>query len=174
MSNKYEELRAINVSDKIEKKGKLSYLSWAWAADTLLQQDPEATWEYAEPQSFGETLMVFCTVKAFGKEMTAQLPVMDHRNKAIESPDSFQVNVAMQRCLAKAIALHGIGLYIYNGEDLPEAPQMSKADALASLNEAPTMDKLKSAWQSIPASLKKDDEVIAAKEDAKQVIQNNT
>jgi hypothetical protein len=64
--------------------------------------------------------MVFCTVNAFGKSMTAQLPVMDYRNKAIPNPDAFAVNTAMQRCLAKAIALHGIGLYIYAGEDLPQ------------------------------------------------------
>ena len=63
--------------------------------------------------------MVFCTLTAFGKAMTPQLPVMDHRNKAIANPDAFAVNTAMQRCLAKAIALHGLGLYIYAGEDLP-------------------------------------------------------
>jgi len=64
--------------------------------------------------------MVFCTVEAFGKKMTAQLPVMDYRNKAIANPDAMSVNTAMQRCLAKAIALHGLGLYIYTGEDLPQ------------------------------------------------------
>ena len=117
--NKYEELRKIDVSEKIERKNSLSYLSWAWAVDTLLIHDPAATWSYAEPAKFGETLMVFCTVTAFGKSMTAQLPVMDYRNKAIPNPDSFAVNTAMQRCLAKAIALHGLGLYIYAGEDLP-------------------------------------------------------
>jgi hypothetical protein len=83
-------------------------------------QDPAATWSYGEPVKFGETLMVFCTVTAFGKSMTSQLPVMDFRNKAISNPDSMAVNTAMQRCLAKAIALHGLGLYIYAGEDVPE------------------------------------------------------
>lgn len=117
---KFHELRKLDVTKHIEKKNGLNYLSWAWAVDQLLQNDPAATWEYKEPVRFGDTLMVFCTVSAFGKTMTAQLPVMDHRNKAIVNPDSFQVNVAMQRCLAKAIALHGIGLYIYAGEDLPE------------------------------------------------------
>jgi|SRR6185312_4195141 len=117
----YQKLRAVNVNDRIEKKNGLSYLSWAFAVDTLLQHDPSATWTYAEPKSFGDTLMVFCTVTAFGKSMTAQLPVMDHRNKAIANPDAFAVNTAMQRCLAKAIALHGLGLYIYAGEDLPES-----------------------------------------------------
>jgi hypothetical protein len=116
----YSELRKINVNEHIEKKNGLSYLSWAWAVDTLLQNDPTATWSYGEPVRFGESLMVFCTVNAFGKSMTAQLPVMDFRNKAIQNPDAMSVNTAMQRCLAKAIALHGLGLYIYAGEDLPE------------------------------------------------------
>jgi len=170
MENKYKELRSLNVSDKIEKKGNLSYLSWAWAADTLLQHDPQATWEYKEPVSFGETLMVFCAVTAFGKTMTAQLPVMDHRNKAIANPDSFQVNVAMQRCLAKAIALHGIGLYIYNGEDLPESPRMSKEEAIASLDYAKSTDELKKVWLSIPANLQKDAEVLSHKDEAKRIF----
>lgn len=116
----YEKLASINVNDKIEKKNGLSYLSWAWAVDQLMRADPMASWVYGEPVRWGETVMVFCTVTAFGKPMTAQLPVMDYKNKAIPNPDAFQVNTAMQRCLAKAIALHGLGLYIYAGEDVPE------------------------------------------------------
>src|SRR6185369_13270124 len=118
----FERLSKINVNDKIEKKNGLSYLSWAWAVDQLLRADPGATWEYGAPTAFGETLMVHCQVTAFGKAMQAHLPVMDHRNKAIANPDAFAVNTAMQRCLVKAIALHGLGLYIYAGEDLPEEP----------------------------------------------------
>ena len=118
--SKFSELRKIDVSGIVEKKMGLSYLSWAWAVDTLLLNDPAATWEYKEPVRWNDTVMVFCTVKAFGVERTAQLPVMDHRNKAVPNPDAFQVNTAMQRCLAKAIALHGIGLYIYAGEDVPK------------------------------------------------------
>lgn len=115
----YQRLAAINVNEKTERKGNLTYLSWAWAVDQLMRLDNTATWEYREPTYFKETLMVYCAVTAFGKTMTAQLPVMDNRNKAIANPDAFQVNTAMQRCLAKAIALHGLGLYIYAGEDLP-------------------------------------------------------
>jgi len=115
----YTELRKINVNDYIERKNGLAYLSWSWAVDQLLQLDEGASWEYAEPRLFGETMMVFCTVNAFGKSRTAQLPVMDFRNKAIHNPDAFSVNTAMQRCLAKAISLHGLGMYIYAGEDLP-------------------------------------------------------
>ena len=116
----YRDIRSINVNSHIEKKHGLSYLSWAWAVDQLLLLDSEASWEYGEPRWFGETLMVFCTVIAFGKRRTAQLPVMDFYNRPISLPDAYQVNTAMQRCLAKAISLHGVGLYIYAGEDLPE------------------------------------------------------
>lgn len=113
-------LSRINVNDRVEKKGNLSYLSWSWAVSELFKEDPSANWAYGEPQHWGDTVMVFCSVTAFGKTMTCQLPVMDNRNKAISNPDAFAVNTAMQRCLVKAIALHGLGLYIYAGEDLPE------------------------------------------------------
>jgi len=126
----YSEIRKVNVNDHIEQKNGLNYLSWAWAVDQLLQLDSTATWSYGEPVQFGETLMVFCTVKAFGKEMTAQLPVMDFRNKAIANPDAMSVNTAMQRCLAKAIALHGLGLYIYTGEDLVDQDTVKKPEAV--------------------------------------------
>jgi len=126
--SKYLELRKINVNDNTEKKGRFTYLSWAWAVDQLLQLDPMATWEYKEPMKFGDSMMVFCTVTAFGKSMTAQLPVMNNQNKSMINPDSFAVNTAMQRCLAKAIALHGLGLYIYAGEDLPEDEEPKKEE----------------------------------------------
>jgi hypothetical protein len=131
--NHFATLAKINVNDKVEKKNNLSYLSWAWACDQLLRADPAATWDYREPVRWNDTVMVFCTVTAFGKAMTAQLPVMDHRNKAIPNPDAFQVNTAMQRALAKAIALHGLGLYIYAGEDLPleESDDAEWAEGLA-------------------------------------------
>jgi len=116
----YTEIRKINVNQYIEQKNGLAYLSWSWAVDQLLQLDESASWEYAEPKYFGETMMVFCTVHAFGKSRTAQLPVMDFKNRAIANPDAFSVNTAMQRCLAKAISLHGLGMYIYAGEDLPQ------------------------------------------------------
>jgi len=136
--SKFSELRKIDVSGIVEKKMGLSYLSWAWAVDTLLLNDPAATWEYKEPVRWNDTVMVFCTVKAFNVERTAQLPVMDHRNKAVPNPDAFQVNTAMQRCLAKAIALHGIGLYIYAGEDVPKDQESANPlDAIKPVEVAP-------------------------------------
>lgn len=118
-SNKFKELAAIDVGAYIEKKGGMSYLSWPFAVDALMRHDPQATWEFLDPVAFGKTLMVSCRVTAFGKTMQMHLPVMDNRNQAIADPNAFDVNKAMMRCLVKCIAVHGIGLYIYAGEDLP-------------------------------------------------------
>lgn len=143
---KYTEVAKINVNEHIEKKNGLSYLSWAWAVDQLMRLDETATWSYSEPKMFGETMMIFCTVKAFGRERTAQLPVMDYKNKPIPNPDAFAVNTAMQRCLAKAIALHGLGLYIYAGEDVPEEdkrPASAKPQTKATFDD---MDAEAQKW----------------------------
>jgi hypothetical protein len=120
MTIDFNTLRKINVSENIEKKGNLSYLSWTYAVDTLLQQDPQATWEFPEPKMYGETMMVYCHVMAFGKVMKMHLAVMDNRSQAVKNPDSRKISDAMMRCLAKCIATFGIGLYIYAGEDLPD------------------------------------------------------
>jgi len=120
------ELLKINVNEHTEKKGQLTYLSWAWAWAEVLKIDPAATWEAHE---FGgmpvcvmpdTTAMTKVSVTIKGDRKTCWLPVMDNRNKAIQGPDAFQINTAIMRCLAKAIAMHGLGLYIYAGEDLPE------------------------------------------------------
>ena len=138
--NHFIELSKINVSKYVEKKGNLSYLSWAYAVDQLMRQDPTANWEFHNPKLYGNTMMVSCTVTAFGKPITMHLPVMDHRNKAVENPDAFVVNKNMMRCLVKAIACHGIGLSIYAGEDLPqEAPAQAVLDVdkfLVAMNTA--------------------------------------
>lgn len=151
----FDKLSAINVNEHIEKKNGLSYLSWAWAVTELLKADPLANWEYKEPLAFGETLMVFCTVTAFGKAMTSQLPVMDYKNKAIPNPDAYQVNTAMQRCLAKAIALHGLGLYIYAGEDLPEEPVKEVKERLPTLTYEDTIVFF-NKWENTKADLAAD------------------
>jgi len=116
----YAELRKINVNDFTEKKGQLTYLSWTWAVDQLLMQDPQAVWEFPEPKVYNDTMMVFCNVTALGKTMRMQLPVMDNRNNAITNPDARKISDATMRCLAKCIACFGIGLYIFAGGDLPQ------------------------------------------------------
>lgn len=169
----FNELRTINVNEHTERKGKFTYLSWAWAVDQLLQLDHTATWTYGDPVYFSETLMVFCSVTAFGKTMTAQLPVMNNLNKAIASPDSMAVNTAMQRCLAKAIALHGIGLYIYSGEDIPEeeAVVLDATEWLNKISISKSMDELKESYGNAYKALSKDKsavELIAKAKDARK------
>jgi len=122
-----EALLKRNVNEHVEKKMNLSYLSWAWAWAEALKADPGASFkvEMFDGKCFMDingTAMVFVTVTMFGKPMTCQLPVMDYKNKAIPKPDAFAVNTAIMRCMTKALSLHGLGLYIYAGEDLPEAP----------------------------------------------------
>jgi hypothetical protein len=119
------ELLKKNVNEHTEKKNGLTYLSWAWAWAEALKADSSASYRV---EMFGDkcfmdingTAMVFVTVTMFGKPMTCQLPVMDYRNKAIPKPDAFAVNTAIMRCMTKALALHGLGLYLYSGEDVPE------------------------------------------------------
>jgi hypothetical protein len=122
-------LLALNVNEHTEKKVNLTYLSWAWAWAEALKADQDAHYQVqmwgkpGEEKCFMEingTCMVWVTVTLFGKPMTCQLPVMDHRNKAVPNPDAFQVNTAIMRCMTKGLSLHGLGLYIYAGEDLPE------------------------------------------------------
>ena len=166
--SKYLELRNVDVSEKIEKKNGLSYLSWAWAVDTLLQHDPSATWTYGQPVMFGETVMVFCTVNAFGKSMTAQLPVMDYRNKAIPNPDAFAVNTAMQRALTKAIALHGLGLSLYVGEDLWDDVDIDPSDLVEKILQSKDLVELKVNFAQAYKDVQKDKEALKKVNEAKE------
>ena len=126
--NHYSTLAKIDVSKYVEKKQNLSYLSWPFAVDQLMRHDSQANWVFNDPIMFGETMMVSCTVTAFGKPITMHLPVMDHRNQAIKNPNAFEVNKNMMRCLVKAIACHGLGIHIYAGEDLPLEELPPKAE----------------------------------------------
>lgn len=141
----------INVNDHVEKKNGLSYLSWAWAVDQLMRADPSANWEFHEPKTFGESMMVYCTVTAFGKPITMHLPVMNHRNQAIKNPDAFEINKNMMRCLVKAIACHGLGLYIYAGEDLPE----NEAEAFAAKASEKKVTPTAGVFDSLPEARKR-------------------
>ena len=156
----FNELRLINVNEHTEKKGKFTYLSWTWAVDTLLQNDPSATWTFGDPVYFAESVMVFCTVTAMGKSMTCQMPVLNNMNKAIPNPNAMDVNTAMMRCLVKTISLFGIGLYIYAGEDLPdeEIPDLTAEANLwvGSIMDCKSIDELKVTYGKAYAALSKD------------------
>lgn len=125
----FETLNAINVNDKTEKKNGLTYLSWAWAWGETKKNYPEATYtiyENSEGWNYftdGKTCWVKTGVTIEGLEHIEYLPVMDYRNKSItvDNVTSFDVNKTIQRSLTKALARHGLGLYIYAGEDLPDS-----------------------------------------------------
>lgn len=146
MSNYFEQLNNINVNDKTEKKNGLTYLSWAWAWGEVKKMFPDATYTIYEDangcfyHTDGKTCWVKTGVTVNGIEHIEYLPVMDYRNKSIsaDSVTSFDVNKAIQRSLTKAVARHGLGLYIYAGEDLPEAEaeQESKQETKSTLNKA--------------------------------------
>lgn len=116
----YKEMAQIDCSEFIEKKGNLSYISWASAWHILCEKYPDASYEHHDwvERPNGE-MMVFCTVTVGNKSLKAHLPVLDHRNNPVKNPNVFQINTSMQRCFAKAISMHGLGLYVYRGEDLP-------------------------------------------------------
>lgn len=124
----FETLSVINVNDKTENKNGLTYLSWAFAWGEAKKRYPEASYtiyENADGWNYftdGKTCWVKTGVTIEGLEHIEYLPVMDYRNKSITLNDvtSFDVNKAIQRSLTKALARHGLGLYIYAGEDLPE------------------------------------------------------
>jgi len=129
--NYFTTLNNINVSDKTEQKNGLTYLSWAWAWGEVKKLHPNANYtiyeretEYGPVNYFtdGKTAWVKTGVIINEIEHIEELPVMDFKNKSIpvESITSFDVNKAIQRSLTKAVARHGLGLYIYAGEDLPE------------------------------------------------------
>ncbi len=171
----YNELRKINVNEHIERKGNLNYLSWSWAVDVLLQNDPTATWEFPEPKVWNDTVMVFCNVTAFGKTMKMQLPVMDNRNNAIKNPDTRKISDATMRCLAKCIACFGIGLYIYAGSDLPEEEPVDLTDLsiawVDKIKECSSIDELKEVYGQAYKALSKDKaavDMISKAKDAKK------
>lgn len=133
--NHFKRMFALNVNDKLEKKNGLSYLSWAWAWAETKKIDPRAKQHVhyfpyegnidvqvpylKTPNGF----FVQVSVTIHDHTETEMLPVLDHRNKPIANPNAFEINKNQKRCLVKAIALHGLGLYVYAGEDIPEGAE---------------------------------------------------
>jgi hypothetical protein len=141
-NNYFSRLNQVNVSDHVERKGEFAYLSWPYAVAQLRLADPTAIWEVRrfEGLPFLKTdtgYFVEVAVAVQGLTLSQIHPVLDGKNRPIFEPTAFDINTGIQRCLVKAIALHGLGLYIYAGEDLPEGesakPTPPKA-SVASIN----------------------------------------
>ena len=173
MANYFTTLNQINVQDKIEKKNGLSYLSWAYAWGELKKLHPTATYTVYENKdgwnyhTDGKTAWVKTGVTVEGIEHIEYLPVMDYRNKSIELDKitSFDVNKTIQRSLTKAVARHGLGLYVYAGEDLPENAEdvLSHVEVKEVIN-IPKQEKL---------SLKEQIKACKSKEELQEVYQSN-
>ena len=147
----FEILNKIDVNKHKKKKGQFDYLSWPLAVQELLTVCPDAEWEVHEyPNEDGLTAPYMttsagCFVKVSltceGITRTQVHPVTDHRNQTIAQPNSQEINTSIQRCLAKVIALHGLGLYIFAGEDLPEPDALNNEEKKKVLDEAKGMGK---------------------------------
>ena len=148
----FETLVAINCNDHTEKKNGLTYLAWAWAWRKVKENFPKASYTIYENadglfyHTDGKTCWVKTGVTIEGLELIEYLPVMDARNKSIplDAVTSFDVNKAIQRSLTKACARHGLGLYIYAGEDLPD-------EAPATEPERPTNIDPDTYWKVVAA-----------------------
>lgn len=166
----FERLSAINVKDKVEKKSGLTYLSWAWAWSETKKACPDATYKIRETD-YDEVLGFMChtEVTIEGETLEMWLPVMDGANKSmlkksytyqtrygektVEAATSFDINKTIMRCLVKNLAMFGMGIYIYAGEDLPETPNQPIATPTAqpsasNLNKEVELIELKKGTQN--------------------------
>lgn len=172
-NNYFELLNSINVNDKTEKKNNLTYLSWAWAWAEIKKRFPDASYTVYENErgwnyhTDDRTAWVKTGMTVNGIEHIEYLPIMDYRNASIplEKVTSYDVNKAIQRSLTKAAARHGLGLYIYAGEDLPEETpgeaQNRSAEKAADILLI-TVDQRKAliaAWEAKHGKLALDDDV---------------
>lgn len=187
----FNELRKINVNEHTEKKEGLTYLSWAWAWDVFKQHCPDATYEIAKtPQGlpYFESeagVMVYTKVTANGETHEMWLPVMDGKNKAmtakpysytvrdwktkqqvektVDAFSMFDVNKTLMRCLVKNLAMFGLGLYIYSGEDLPsegEPDPIELGPIIAFIAEAHNLDDLRIKYVGAVKTVKNDQEAL--------------
>ena len=155
----FETLNAVNCNEHTERKNGLTYLSWAWAWAEVKKRYPSAFYTiYETPEgrpywTDGRTCWVKTGVTIEGLEHIEYLPVMDYRNVSIplDKITSMDMNKAIQRSLTKAAARHGLGLYIYAGEDLPEGETEPKQTAAPKKEAAPAMTE-KLYWQLVRAT----------------------
>lgn len=169
MENTFEKLSAINVNDKVEKKSNLTYLSWAWAWSETKKAFPNASYKIVsdqytnKPYFYDENLgyMVMTEVTIEEETLSMWLPVMDGANKSmlaqsyvyqtrygeksVEAASMFDINKTLMRCLVKNLAMFGLGIYIYAGEDLPEG-ETTKVITL--VREEPVLEDLKKGTEN--------------------------
>jgi hypothetical protein len=164
----FERLSAINVNEHVEKKKDLSYLSWAWAWSEVKRACPDARYDI-QPTEYDEALGFMChtTVTIEGETLEMWLPVMDGANKSmlktpytyktkygektVDGATTFDINKTIMRCLVKNLAMFGLGLYIFAGEDLPEDTSTAVAPAPVAKKESTLIDLIKDSadWNNV-------------------------
>jgi len=186
----FERLSAINVNEYVEKKDGLTYLSWAWAWSVVKKECPDASYTIM-PTDYDEDLGFMChtSVTIEGQTLEMWLPVMDGKNKSmkkkpytystkygdkqVEAATTFDINKTIMRCLVKNLAMFGLGIYIYAGEDLPDSEPVKAPEPLKK-DEPVVLVKGSDNWNKVVAFVKanKDQgiESIGKKLNAKYVI----
>ena len=147
----FERLSAINLNEHVEKKSNLTYLSWAWAWSATKKECPDATYKIL-PTDYDEALGFMChtEVTIEGETLGMWLPVMDGANKSmlktsytytsrygdktVDAATTFDINKTLMRCLVKNLAMFGLGIYIYAGEDVPEVETSAPVPAKAKVS----------------------------------------
>lgn len=169
--NVFQTLSAINLNDKTEKKKDLTYLSWTYAWSEVMKHYPDASYEvmffdgypYIYDPSTG--YMVFTKVTIKDKTHSMWLPVMDGANKSMKSEEytyatkfgnktveaatMFDINKTIMRCLVKNLAMFGLGIYIYSGEDLPEVESAPVQKQTAPADEITELVKDSDSWTKV-------------------------
>lgn len=192
----YKKMSEIDVNDKVEAKNGLNYLSWAWAWDTFKKAYPDATYKViktAEGLPYFESsagVMVYTEVTANGLTHEMWLPVMDGANKAmkreaytyktkfaeksVDAFDMFDINKTIMRCLVKNLAMFGLAIYIYAGEDLPTV-EVDTEPMINGMKQAKTLEDLKAsfgvAWKMVGKDVKLQNEIKAAYDKLKQQLE---
>jgi hypothetical protein len=197
MSNTFNDLRKINVNEHAEKKDGLTYLSWAWAWDTFKQHCPDATYLVLKDHNglpyfeSGAGAIVYTEVKVGGITHEMWLPVMDGKNKAmkaepytymtrageknVEAFTMFDINKTIMRCLVKNLAMFGLALYIYAGEDLPnvEPEPIDLEPLIKSMHDATTEADLKTAYIAAIRTVQGNQDAMVALENCKNTCKVN-
>ena len=177
----FDRLSAINVNEHVEKKDNLTYLSWAWAWSQTKRECPDATYKILETE-YDEALGFMChtNVTIEGETLEMWLPVMDGKNKSmkqqsyefttkygsktVDAATTFDINKTLMRCLVKNLAMFGLGIYIYAGEDLPEAETSAPVSAPAPAKAKPSAELVELVvgtdnWKSVEKYVKANKEL---------------
>lgn len=177
----FDRLSAINVNEHVEKKDNLTYLSWAWAWSQTKRECPDATYKILETE-YDEALGFMChtNVTIEGETLEMWLPVMDGKNKSmkkqsyeyatkygtktVDAATTFDINKTLMRCLVKNLAMFGLGIYIYAGEDVPETETSAPAPAPAPAKAKPTAELVdlvigSDNWKSVEKYVKANKEL---------------